>query len=100
MEVYGWCPPRSVVVQEGIRNLQVLEQLMAYLYGDLAITRALGDFSVRSQYAATYTMPMLRRRGDPRRCVMVLGREALRLESSNNVIVVVILLYAVITNSS
>ncbi|CAF1701599.1 hypothetical protein YC2023_037059 [Brassica napus] len=47
MEVYGWCPPRSVVVQEGIRNLQVLEQLMAYLYGDLAITRALGDFSVR-----------------------------------------------------
>ncbi|WZZ40799.1 hypothetical protein YC2023_037058 [Brassica napus] len=47
-----------------------------------------------SQYAATYTMPMLRRHGDPRRCVMVLGREALRLESSNNVIVVVILLYA------
>lgn len=41
----------------------------------------------------------LMRYGDPKSCVMELGREALRLESSNNVIVVVILLHAVITNS-
>lgn len=34
-----------------------------------------------SQYAATFAMPMLRIHGDPKSCVMELGREALRLES-------------------
>ncbi|RID77898.1 hypothetical protein BRARA_A00768 [Brassica rapa] len=36
----------AVIVQQGIRNMQVLEKLMEYLYGDFAVTRALGDFSV------------------------------------------------------
>ena len=27
--------------------MQVLEKLMEYLYGDFAVTRALGDFSVK-----------------------------------------------------
>ncbi|CAN7108941.1 unnamed protein product [Brassica rapa subsp. narinosa] len=47
MEVSGWCAPRAVIVQQGIRNMQVLEKLMEYLYGDFAVTRALGDFSVK-----------------------------------------------------
>ncbi|CAA7015589.1 unnamed protein product [Microthlaspi erraticum] len=104
-----------------------------YLYGDLAVTRALGDWSVKrfspvgvslssplisdpdiqqmilteedeflimgcdgvwdvmtSQYAVAFARQALRRHGDPRRCAMELGREALRLESSDNVTVVVI----------
>ncbi|XP_024015744.1 probable protein phosphatase 2C 43 isoform X2 [Eutrema salsugineum] len=103
-----------------------------YLYGDLAVTRALGDWSVKrfsplgeslsplvsdpdiqqmilteedeflimgcdgvwdvmtSQYAVTFVRQGLRRHGDPRRCAMELGREALRLDSSDNVTVVVI----------
>ncbi|CAN6862630.1 unnamed protein product [Brassica oleracea var. botrytis] len=27
--------------------MQVLEKLMVYLYGDLAVTRAIGDFSLK-----------------------------------------------------
>ncbi|KAL1214441.1 putative protein phosphatase 2C 43 [Cardamine amara subsp. amara] len=103
-----------------------------YLYGDLAVTRALGDWSVKrfsplgesfsplisdpdiqqmilteedeflimgcdgvwdvmtSQYAVTFARQGLRRHGDPRRCAMELGREALRRDSSDNVTVVVI----------
>ncbi|KAF8044807.1 hypothetical protein N665_6654s0001 [Sinapis alba] len=105
-----------------------------YLYGELAVTRALGDWSVKryysslgggsfsplisdpeikqivlteedeflimgcdgvwdvmtSQYAVTLARQGLRRHGDPRRCAMELGREAFRLESSDNVTVVVI----------
>ncbi|VVA97967.1 unnamed protein product [Arabis nemorensis] len=103
-----------------------------YLYGDLAVTRALGDWSIKrmsplgrslsplisdpdiqqmilteedeflimgcdgvwdvmtSQYAVTFARQGLRRHGDPRRCAMELGREALRRESSDNVTVVVI----------
>ncbi|KAG7577584.1 PPM-type phosphatase domain superfamily [Arabidopsis thaliana x Arabidopsis arenosa] len=103
-----------------------------YLYGDLAVTRALGDWSIKrfsplggsfsplisdpdiqqmilteedeflimgcdgiwdvmtSQYAVTFVRQGLRRHGDPRRCAMELGREALRLDSSDNVTVVVI----------
>ncbi|XP_010465755.1 PREDICTED: probable protein phosphatase 2C 43 [Camelina sativa] len=105
-----------------------------YLYGDLAVTRALGDWSVKrfsplggsfsplisdpdiqqmilteedeflvmgcdgvwdvmtSQYAVTFVRQGLRRHGDPRRCAMELGREALRLDTSDNVTVVVICL--------
>ncbi|CAN8270229.1 unnamed protein product [Cochlearia groenlandica] len=103
-----------------------------YLYGDLAVTRALGDWSVKrflplgisfsplisdpdiqqmilteedeflimgcdgvwdvmtSQYAVTFARQGLRRHGDPRRCAMELVREALRLDSSDNVTVLVI----------
>ncbi|KAL0743380.1 hypothetical protein Bca4012_084893 [Brassica carinata] len=106
-----------------------------YLYGELAVTRALGDWSVKrysslgvgggsfsplisdpeikqtvlteedeflimgcdgvwdvmtSQYAVTLARQGLRRHGDPRRCAMELGREAFRLDSSDNVTVVVI----------
>lgn len=100
-----------------------------YIYGELAVTRALGDWSVKrlssslsplisdpeikqmvlteedeflimgcdgvwdvmtSQYAVTFARQGLRRHGDPRRCAMELGREAFRLDTSDNVTVVVI----------